>query len=65
MIERLAEVSAPATTFVRLSFGVLIAIGLYLTYAGWIAKPAVRLVGADRAVRVDPVKNPGFGHGTR
>ena len=26
---------------VRMVFGVLIAIGLYLTYVGWLAKPAV------------------------
>ena len=29
-----------AITLVRLLFGVLIAIGLYLTYVGWLAKPA-------------------------
>ena len=28
--------------FVRLIFGVLVAIGLYLTYVGWLAEPARR-----------------------
>jgi hypothetical protein len=41
LIERAAEGSVHATTLVRLGFGVLIAIGLYLTYVGWIAKPAI------------------------
>jgi hypothetical protein len=30
---------------VRLSFGVLVAIGLYLTYVGWLAKPTSPQVG--------------------
>jgi hypothetical protein len=29
-----------STLLVRLIFGVLVAIGLYLTYVGWLAKPA-------------------------
>jgi hypothetical protein len=35
-----AAMSMDATPFVRLVFGVLVAIGLYLTYVGWAAKPA-------------------------
>ena len=35
-----AATSMDATPLVRLIFGVLVAIGLYLTYVGWLAKPA-------------------------
>lgn len=34
---------ADSTFLVRLIFGVLIAIGLYLTYVGWLTKPASAL----------------------
>jgi uncharacterized protein YjeT (DUF2065 family) len=37
--ERVA-MSMDAIPVVRLAFGVLVAIGLYLTYVGWLAKPA-------------------------
>lgn len=33
-----AAMSMDATPLVRLLFGVLVAIGLYLTYVGWLAK---------------------------
>jgi hypothetical protein len=39
LIEHAAAASAHATTLVRLGFGILIVIGLYLTYVGWIARP--------------------------
>ncbi len=35
-----AAMSVDAIPLVRLVFGVLVAIGLYLTYVGWLAKPA-------------------------
>ncbi len=35
-----AVVIAESTWLVRLMFGLLIVIGVYLTYVGWIAKPA-------------------------
>jgi uncharacterized protein YjeT (DUF2065 family) len=35
-----AAMSMDALPLVRLIFGVLVAIGLYLTYVGWLAKPA-------------------------
>ena len=35
-----AAMSMDAIPLVRLIFGVLVAIGLYLTYVGWLAKPA-------------------------
>lgn len=35
-----AVVIAELTWLVRLMFGLLIVIGVYLTYVGWIAKPA-------------------------
>jgi hypothetical protein len=35
-----AAMSMDAMLPVRLIFGVLVAIGLYLTYVGWLAKPA-------------------------
>jgi uncharacterized protein YjeT (DUF2065 family) len=35
-----AAMSMDAIPLVRLVFGVLVAIGLYLTYVGWLAKPA-------------------------
>jgi uncharacterized protein YjeT (DUF2065 family) len=35
-----AATSMDAIPLVRLVFGVLVAIGLYLTYVGWLAKPA-------------------------
>jgi hypothetical protein len=35
-----AAMSMDAISLVRLIFGVLVAIGLYLTYVGWLAKPA-------------------------
>jgi hypothetical protein len=41
-----AAVVADSIVVVRLIFGILIAIGLYLTYAGWIAEPAA--AGNDR-----------------
>jgi hypothetical protein len=34
-----ATMSMDAIPIVRLVFGVLVAIGLYLTYVGWLAKP--------------------------
>ena len=37
--ERAAR-SMDAIPLVRLIFGVLVVIGLYLTYTGWLAKPA-------------------------
>ncbi len=39
-----AAASVSAVPFVRLGFGVLVAIGLYLTYVGWLAKPPVSSV---------------------
>ena len=39
LYERAAS-SIDAIPVVRLIFGVLVAIGLYLTYVGWLAKPA-------------------------
>ena len=36
LIERGAQVSLGATTAVRLGFGALVVIGLYLTYVGWL-----------------------------
>jgi hypothetical protein len=38
--ERAAAGSTGATSLVRLGFAVLVLIGLYLAYVGWIAKPA-------------------------
>ncbi|MBV9377989.1 MAG: hypothetical protein JO320_23585 [Alphaproteobacteria bacterium] len=35
-----AATSVDAIPLVRLIFGVLVAIGLYLTYVGWLAEPA-------------------------
>jgi uncharacterized protein YjeT (DUF2065 family) len=35
-----APASMDAMALVQLLFGVLVAIGLYLTYVGWVAKPA-------------------------
>ena len=35
-----AAMSMDSIPLVRLIFGVLVAIGLYLTYVGWLAKPA-------------------------
>jgi hypothetical protein len=35
-----AAVALDSIALVRLIFGVLVAIGLYLTYVGWVAKPA-------------------------
>jgi hypothetical protein len=35
-----AAMSMDTILLVRLVFGVLVAIGLYLTYVGWLAKPA-------------------------
>jgi hypothetical protein len=35
-----AAMSMDAIALVRLIFGVLVATGLYLTYVGWLAKPA-------------------------
>ena len=35
-----AAMSMDAIPLVRLIFGVLVVIGLYLTYTGWLAKPA-------------------------
>ena len=40
LIERGAAVPAGAVAFVQLGFAVLVLIGLYLTYVGWIARPA-------------------------
>jgi uncharacterized protein YjeT (DUF2065 family) len=39
MYER-AAMSMDSIPLVRIIFGVLVAIGLYLTYVGWLAKPA-------------------------
>jgi len=38
-----AATSMDAIPLVRLIFGVLVAVGLYLTYVGWLAKPALPL----------------------
>ena len=38
MIERAASFSIGATTAIRIGFGVVSALGLWLTHAGWIAK---------------------------
>ena len=35
-----AAMSMGATSLVRLIFGALVVIGLYLTYVGWLAKSA-------------------------
>jgi hypothetical protein len=35
-----AAISTGAISLVRLIFGSLVAIGLYLTHVGWLAKPA-------------------------
>ena len=35
-----AAMSMGAISLVRLIFGALVAIGLYLTYVGWVAKPS-------------------------
>jgi hypothetical protein len=40
LFERAAAATASATTLVRFGFGVAVLIGLWLTYLGWIAKPA-------------------------
>ena len=39
LIARGADASMGATPLVRAGFGVLAAIGLWLTFAGWIARP--------------------------
>jgi len=39
LYERAAD-AMESVSLIRLIFGVLIAIGLYLTYVGWVAKPA-------------------------
>ncbi len=39
LIERAAAASMGAITLVRIFFGALVLVGLYLTYVGWIAKP--------------------------
>ena len=39
LYERVAS-SMDAIPLVRLIFGILVAIGFYLTYVGWLAKPA-------------------------
>lgn len=39
LIERGAAASLNAMPLVRLGFGVLVAIGFYLTYVGWLAPP--------------------------
>ncbi len=43
-----AAMSMDAMPLVRLIFGVLVAIGLYLTYVGWLAKPASPSARNDR-----------------
>jgi uncharacterized protein YjeT (DUF2065 family) len=35
-----AAIPMDAIPLIRLIFGVLVVIGLYLTYVGWLAKPA-------------------------
>jgi hypothetical protein len=40
LIQRGAAASMGAIPLVRIGFGALVLIGLWLTYAGWIAKPA-------------------------
>src|SRR5262245_23235455 len=40
LIERAAAASVGAVPLVRIGFGILVLIGLYLTYVGWIAGPA-------------------------
>ena len=42
-----AAMSMDALPLVRLIFGILVAIGLYLAYVGWLAKPASPLVKND------------------
>ena len=44
LYERAAPL-ADSTFLVRLIFGGLIIIGLYLTYVGWLTKPASALAG--------------------
>lgn len=43
LIERGTAASMGAITLVRIFFGALVLIGLYLTYVGWIAKPASQI----------------------
>ncbi len=35
-----AAMSMDSMALVRLIFGALVAVGLYLTYVGWLAEPA-------------------------
>ena len=43
LIERGAAASIGAVTLLRIFFGALVLVGLYLTYVGWIAKPASQI----------------------
>jgi hypothetical protein len=43
LIEHAAETSIGAVPLVRAGFGVLVLIGLWLTYAGWIAESPAQL----------------------
>ena len=40
LIERAAAASMGAISLVRIGFGALVLVGLYLTFVGWIARPA-------------------------
>ena len=43
LIEHAAESSIGAVSLVRAGFGALVLIGLWLTYAGWIAEPRTQI----------------------
>ena len=43
LIERGAAASIGAVTLLQIFFGALVLVGLYLTYVGWIAKPASQI----------------------
>jgi hypothetical protein len=45
LIERGAAASIGAIPLVRIGFGVLVLIGLWLTFVGWIARPPAPLAG--------------------
>jgi hypothetical protein len=44
--------SMDAIPLVRLVFGVLVAVGLYLTYVGWLAKPALTSLNGAVSERI-------------
>jgi hypothetical protein len=39
-----AAMPMDAAPLVRLIFGILVAIGLYLAYVGWLAKPLAKTI---------------------